>query len=1140
MNIPRKSRELFAAKILSDFRSSITGNEEFRIVNANPEDKFFVGKLISTHNGDDTTSAITSKSFIKSVGFDFYISKDELEHAVFKIYPQGDFYYRVYPTLEEEQAALLKEYNSRTVNKISSFADFAAFYEHNKGELAGVTVPIIPVYKKLQIHEDNFSMEVSLAALFKDNPEYGFIDETSDENKPLTEWMRVLEQRASDDESAYLYEVRERATIEDVLSDEKYNAFLKRSKKTSVKIQQNWDLYVHLTAKVIKDKILVSANLINNSSLFSNTQFKKDDNKKTIETLFNSGLKIELLEAEYQPIVLDYFLDDYKYDRNQAAVGNNCSIIFDEKSNSIQTEHLPVFVQKRLITNDKLAVKFSDLVEKPIQTLKDIYSKMLKELDSWNQYRDSQEGVLSCTALSRLDAEVKEFKSEIERFHFGIQIIENYPIVRKSFVLMNDTFRNTSKKYSTWRLFQIVFIVSMIPDIVACDSNLMPPDEIENTHVNDMALLYFPTGGGKTEAFLGVLAFNVFFDRFRGKSCGVTSILRYPLRLLSVQQVQRLANVLAQAEILRRATPDISSTEPFSLGYFVGDGNTPNRLTEDDFQRYGNMTQAQVDESRVIDVCPFCGESTVHLKADKESCRLIHYCDNPNCVSGGNLPLYIVDNEVYRYLPTAIISTVDKLAILGNNKNFRAILNGATRRCPIHGYTSSRNCVEHSCSCEANEFETVRMYDPAPTLFIQDELHLIRESLGTYASHYESFVDYFLRKLSKSKRGAKVIGATATISSYEAQVYHLYNKNAIRFPCASPFLNRNFYAAIDESDTQRLIMGYAPYGKAIINSVVYSLKYMRTVIFKYLQNPKLVLNIPDIGITTEEEALELIKDYWIMLEYNNVKRDGNNIEGALDTPINVELREEGITPFITRKMTGDETFQDVREVLSEVEHSSHVFEGVNLIAATSMISHGVDADRFNVMFFYGIPGNTAEYIQAYSRTGRKHSSIVIDIIRPSRETDQSYLKNFNKFHEYKDIMVEAVPINRWATKAIKCTLPGMFTGLLLNLYDADYEYSGGSLFSMKNVKRAISENFLDAKTIKAQLKEAYGCTDGLFDDDLGNQYAEEIDRFVDSIFAEILDQAWTDEKLFTGFARLGYRIMNSLRDTDAQLIVELE
>ena len=240
------------------------------------------------------------------------------------------------------------------------------------------------------------------------------------------------------------------------------------------------------------------------------------------------------------------------------------------------------------------------------------------------------------------------------------------------------------------------------------------------------------------------------------------------------------------------------------------------------------------------------------------------------------------------------------------------------------------------CNVEVSDFEEVEMYDPAPTLFIQDELHLIRESLGTYASHYESFIDYFVKNVSPSRRPIKIIGATATISSYATQISQLYSKDPIRFPCASPDLKRNFYSYIEDEDTQRLIMGYAPYGKAIINSVVYSLKYMREVVYEYKKDPEKVLAIPGIGITTVDEALEILKDYWIFLEYNNVKRDGNNVEGALETPINVELRKEGVTPFNTRKMTGDETFQDVREVLSKVETNEDVFNGVNLIVATSM------------------------------------------------------------------------------------------------------------------------------------------------------------------------------------------------------------
>jgi len=206
-----------------------------------------------------------------------------------------------------------------------------------------------------------------------------------------------------------------------------------------------------------------------------------------------------------------------------------------------------------------------------------------------------------------------------------------------------------------------------------------------------------------------------------------------------------------------------------------------------------------------------------------------------------------------------------------------------------------------------------------------------------------------------------------------------------------------------------------------------------------------------------------------------------------------------------------------------------------------MISHGVDADRFNVMFFYGIPGNMAEYIQAYSRTGRKHTSIVVDLIRPTRETDQSYLKNFKSMHKYKDLLVEPVPINRWAAKAVDNTLPGIFTGLLLTCYDPELQYSPGSLFFMKNIKKAIKDGQLSSATLKQQLYMSFGCTeDDGHTQDLGNQYRQKIDAFVDDIIVQIADRSWSDENIFDGFTLMGYRIMNSLRDTDSQLIIELE
>lgn len=1137
-----KSRQLLSTAILQNFVGRITGAGLNKIIGSNPENVLLVGKLMSTNDVEGKNSN-SSKTFIESIGVDFYVSENDLNYAVIKLFPQGDFYFRAIPTLEEQRAAMLREINeSRNENVFESFEDVTAAYKINPIIFSSYQLRLIPVYKKISLDE-NAQVSFKLKDILDDTGECGYVGEKHSINGIVENYLQEIQKNINNDEEAMTQVITEPTKVEHLLTTENYSGFLQTyANKKVLQQNQNWKIYFDIQVKKVGANFLVSCFLVNNSVvLYSGKHRSRKDDKFTIETLFNSGIRVELENASFCPIELDFFEDDYKYDKTQYALSNNCAVEFIGVDNALQTNHLPIYEQYRLITNDGLAVKFFDLVDNPIATLEGILVKMNKDLEVWKQYKTQKTPELTEKGEEKLSKEIQGFEDEISNFESGIYVLKNYPLVRKSFVQMNKAFSEASPKYSTWRLFQIVFIVSLIPDIVACDRDLMPDDEKAKTHLSDMALLYFPTGGGKTEAFLGVLVFNLFFDRHRGKSGGVTSILRYPLRLLSVQQVQRLANILAKAEIIRRTDNEIAGTECFSLGYFVGDNNTPNEMNAKEYARYREMNQAQRDEHRILEVCPYCGKQSVHIRADEHVNRLVHFCDNPNCQSGGDLPLYIVDSEIYRYLPSAIISTVDKLAIVGCNANFRNILNGGEYKCPIHGYTSKKKCIEKTCQLEVPDFKAVDMYDPAPTLFIQDELHLIRESLGTYASHYESFLKYYIKNVSKSKRDVKVIGATATISSYREQVYHLYGRNPVRFPCESPFIEKNFYAAIDKDDIQRHILGYAPYGKAIVNSVVYSLKYMREAIFEYYREPQKILNIPDIGISTEDEALELLKDYWIFLEYNNVKRDGNNVDGAIKTPVNEELNSEGIIPFKTRAMTGDESFQDVREVLAEVENNDNVYDGINLITATSMISHGVDADRFNVMFFYGIPGNMAEYIQAYSRTGRKHTSIVVDLIRPTRETDQSYLKNFTSMHKYKDLLVEPVPINRWASKAVDNTLPGIFTGLLLTSYDPEIQYSSGSLFFMKNIKKAIKEREIDRETVKEQMYKSFGCIeDDGTTQDLGNQYKKKISSFVDDVFVQIEDRSWSDENIFEGFRLMGYRIMNSLRDTDSQLIIELD
>ena len=745
--------------------------------------------------------------------------------------------------------------------------------------------------------------------------------------------------------------------------------------------------------------------------------------------------------------------------------------------------------------------------------------------------------------------EIKAFSMETARFNTGIELLEKHNMVCDAFRYMNQAFKEAAKGkgYDSWRLFQIVFIVSLILDVIAHEIDLILDDEIKDkAKTDDVDILYFPTGGGKTEAFLGILVFNLFFDRLRDKNNGVTAILKYPLRLLSVQQVQRVSNILATAEIIRR--DKIPGGGPFSLGYYVGEGNTPNKIDKELQSELKDLPQEEMNNRyRLIDMCPFCRLETVNVVYDPGANSLRHICTNAGCASNGVIHLFMVDNDIYRYLPSVIISTVDKMTAIGFNSNFHNILYGAEFECPKHGFTAKTRCLVEGCENTPNDFKKNIMKDPAPTLMIQDELHLIKESLGAYNAHYETLIEYFIKNLSGCNRGIKVIGATATISAYAEQAKHLYWKGAIRFLTASPYLDHNFYSFIDKNDIGRIIVGYAPFGKAIVNSVAYSLQYLKRVVWNLYENPQEVLAFPGIEIMgTEEERIAEVKkffeEYWIILEYNNVKLESNRVLQALEDPINTELIKEDIQPLTPRKMTGDDTFQEVRARLSAIEKAESVIKDIdfNMIAATSMISHGVDADRFNLMLFYGIPGSTAEYIQAYSRVGRKYTGIVIDIMRPSREKDQSYLKNFIKFHEYKDILVDSVSINRWAAKAVENTLPGIIASLILNHYLYVLKYTTGmaDVSKYSNLKTALLADKITTSELKTHAYGVYKCSDD--DTAMGRLYRQTIDRMIDSLVDDLKYGSFNANMYITGvFEQCYFYVMKSLRDTDKQLTVEM-
>ncbi len=1148
------NREILAKNIIDRFVASVSGTDKEQWLFNSPEDRIYVGKL-SPKSAEDSFS---SSVLIKQISVDFRIPKKDIDDAVLQIFPQGNFFFRVLPTLDQQQAFYLKNFLSTFTE--SRFADFTTLTEaFNAGkltvEMQAHKVQLLPVYEKIAIDRDNVFVEVKIKDIYDPKFDCGSVSTESQFFEEVKRQVEALCTEAKAYPNIMSCQFRDKLNISDLLTKESWHAYIRKQQS-----REEFDMFLRFDYSMSVD-LKGSGDYLNVTVALSNETLLGDESagfghvvamtdKYRISTLFNSGLKVKCLDTEFVPIELDYFADDYKYDRFVYALGNNCNVFYDKDNVEIQTTHVPYFVQHRLKTNDKMAIKFEDLITNPIITLKRIHTEMQKELGRWEADFDKRNSTLTANGVRQFSNEIAAFKIEITRFATGIELLGKYNMLGDAFRYMNQAVRDSakSKGYDSWRLFQVVFIVSLILDVVAHEQDLMLDDDIKSkAKTDDVDILYFPTGGGKTEAFLGILVFNLFFDRLRGKSYGVTAMLKYPLRLLSVQQVQRVANILAAAEIIRQ-TKRVGGS-PFSLGYYVGDRNTPNKIDKDLQKTLSEISPDEIDEKyRLIDICPFCGQETVHVIYDVEANSLKHICGNPECVSRGVIPLYIVDNDIYRYLPSVIISTVDKITAIGFNSNFHNFLYGAEFECPKHGFTSKTKCLENGCQCDPSDYKKVSMKDPAPTLMIQDELHLIRESLGAYDAHYETLIEYFIRHLSGCNRGIKVIGATATISAYAEQAKHLYWKGAIRFPAVSPYLDYNFYSFVDKNDIGRIIVGYAPFGKAIVNSVAYSLQYLKRVVWNLYANPQEVLAFTGIKIDGSEEAQlaevkRLLEEYWIILEYNNVKLESNRVLQALEDPINTELIDDGVQPLTAKKMTGDDTFQEVRATLSTIEHAASMIDGIdfNMIAATSMISHGVDADKFNLMLFYGIPGNTAEYIQAYSRVGRKHTGVVIDIMRPSREKDQSYLKNFIKFHEYKDILVDSVSINRWATKAVENTLPGVMSSLILNHYLYLFKFEAGmsDISKYSNLKTALTSGKISPEELKQHAYGVYKCSDD--DSSAGKLYRQTIDSLIDQLVEKLINGSFDRNTYITKvFEHCNLKVMLSLRDTDKQLIVEME
>lgn len=520
-------------------------------------------------------------------------------------------------------------------------------------------------------------------------------------------------------------------------------------------------------------------------------------------------------------------------------------------------------------------------------------------------------------------------------------------------------------KNKKWRPFQLAFLLLSIKGVVD------PASEDRNI----VDLIWFPTGGGKTEAYLGLSAFTIFYKRIKYKDApsGVTVIMRYTLRLLTAQQFQRASTLICAMELIRRENIKLLGNEEISIGLWVGSAATPNTVADAERQFEEFRFSHQPCPSPVLS-CPWCGtRMLVEEKGHREYAmrkktrpsRIELFCKEPSCKFNGRdgrLPIKFVDEDIYNNPSTLLFGTVDKFAQMPRKK-------GVSK---IFGLGNSGG----------------------PELIIQDELHLISGALGTMVALYETAVDFMC---SLNGRKPKIIASTATVRRAGDQCRNLFGRQSRQFPPPGLDIEDSFFSKEDKSQPGRLYVGVMPSGKtqttasirltARLVQSVYELPFPDVVKDKYATLVCYFNSIRELG-----GFISLIND--------DIKQYANDLRlryGGYMRPI-----------YKFEEMTSRKRAEEIPLILEQLSIEYISGEGgkkqrkdrpIDILVATNMISVGVDIDRFGLMLVRGQPKMTSEYIQVTSRIGRKYPGLVVTLYNPARTRDRAHYERFITYHE---------------------------------------------------------------------------------------------------------------------------------------------
>lgn len=757
------------------------------------------------------------------------------------------------------------------------------------------------------------------------------------------------------------------------------------------------------------------------------------------------------------------------------AVGHGCSAdwrLEDGRVVEVRTEVMPVFEQAPIVPlGDAEGVELSmrKLGELPAEGIVASCEALARAYEQWIADREGELSGLDGRLHERGREHLDRCRDCLARMRDGIALLRSDADAMAAFKIMNlamveqrahyalsseeDKRRSWRKgpgeavpstayrppEYPTttrWRPFQLAFVLMNIRSFV----------DVHHPDRSLVDVIWFPTGGGKTEAYLGLAAFVILLRRLRAPDdAGTTVLMRYTLRLLTTQQFQRAASLICALEKRRRADPRRFGDVPITIGLWLGGSVTPNK-DSDALHKLRQLEHGEADNPFVVLSCPWCGIDMGPREYDRGT-RVFGYkprtfsggstvgfrCEDPDCEfsSEPGLPLEVVDESIYRSPPTLLIGTVDKFAMMPWTPESRLIfgIDNPAAKSP-------------------------------PELIIQDELHLISGPLGSMVGHYETVIDELTHRQVDGKRvPAKIVASTATIARASEQIQAVYARRSALFPPQGLVAGESFFAREDTQASGRTYVGVL--ATAVPSHVTAQVRTLATL----LQAPALVDGDPG--------ALDRHLDpYWSLVVYFNslrelgrastlvqadIREHLNAVWDRIGLPIenerrNIEARrrrmkldrEIDIRRFINNfdELTSRMRSNEIPAVLQKLFTPRPSRDVVDLCYATNMIQVGLDVPRLSIMSIVGQPKGASEYIQASSRVGRGTGKpgLVITNFNPFKPRDRSHFENFRSFHENAYRHVEPTSVTPFSIpvcdRAIHAVAVALIRALFPHLRDS--------------------------------------------------------------------------------------------------------